>query len=139
MHWCPMHASHSVEVDPRKGIVRYTLAGFFDDASLAAFRAERAAKLPLLRTPPNQHVTLCDVSRCAIQSQEALAVLQGMLADPRWRARRLAFVVGGALARMQVRRVVPRTIDVRWFNDMASAEHWLAEPDQPSEQLNASL
>ncbi len=134
-----MHASHSVDVDPKNGIVRYTLAGFFDDASLAALRAERAAKLPLLTTPPNQHVTLCDVSRCAIQSQEALAILRGMLADPRWRPRRLAFVVGGALSRMQVRRVVPTTMDIRWFNDMASAEHWLAEPNQPNAQLNAKL
>jgi hypothetical protein len=48
-------------------------------------------------------------------------------------------VVGGALARMQVRRVVPTTMDVRWFNDMASAEYWLAEPDRPSEELSASL
>jgi hypothetical protein len=133
-----MHASHSVDVDPDRGIVRYTLAGFFDDASLAAFRADRAAKLPLLRTPPNQHLTLCDVSRCSIQSQEALAVLRGMLGEPRWRARRLAFVVGGALARMQVRRVVPTSADVRWFDDLASAEQWLAEVDQPGAQLSAN-
>ena len=132
-----MHASHSVDVDPKKGIVRYTLAGFFDDASLAAFRAERAAKLLLLRTAPNQHVTLCDVSQCAIQSQEALTILRGMLAEPRWQSRRLAFVVGGALARMQVRRVVPTTSNVRWFDDMASAERWLAEVDQPCGQLAA--
>lgn len=123
-----MAASHSVDVDP-KGIVRYTLAGFFDPASLGALRAERTAKLPLLETPPNQHVTLVDVSRCAIQSQQALAILRGMLDDRRWQARRLAFVVGGALARMQVRRVVTTMPNVRWFDDLASAEAWLAEPD----------
>jgi len=123
-----MVASHSVHVDPR-GVVRYTLAGFFDQASLASLRAERAAKLPLLETPPNQHVTLCDVSQCAIQSQEALAVLRGILAEPQWQARRLAFVVGGAPARMQVRRVVPTMPNGRWFEDMASAESWLAQSD----------
>lgn len=123
-----MAASHSIDVDPR-GVVRYTLAGFFDQASLASLRAERSAKLPLLETPPNQHVTLCDVSQCAIQSQEALATLRAMLAEPQWQARRLAFVVGGALARMQVRRVVPVMPNVRWFDDMPSAEAWLEEAD----------
>lgn len=125
-----MAASHSIDVDP-DGVVRYTLAGFFDPASLASLQAERAVKLPLLRTRPNRHVTLCDVSRCAIQSQEALVVLRSMLAEPRWQARRLAFVVGGALARMQVRRVAPTMPNVRWFDDIASAEAWLSEPDQP--------
>jgi len=123
-----MAASHSIDVDPR-GVVRYTLAGFFDQTSLASLRAERAAKLPLLETPPNQHVTLCDVSQCAIQLQEVLAILRTMLADPRWQARRLAFVVGGALARMQVRRVVPIMPNVRWFDDRPSAEAWLEEAD----------
>jgi len=123
-----MAASHSIDVDPR-GFVRYTLAGFFDQASLASLRAERSAKLPLLETPPNQHVSLCDVSHCAIQSQEALAILRVMLAEPRWQARRLAFVVGGASARMQVRRLVPTMPKVRWFDDMPSAEAWLEEAD----------
>jgi len=123
-----MAASHSIDVDPR-GFVRYTLAGFFDQASLASLRAERSAKLPLLETPPNQHVSLCDVSHCAIQSQEALAILRAMLAEPRWQARRLAFVVGGASARMQVRRLVPTMPKVRWFDDMPSAEAWLEEAD----------
>ena len=123
-----MAASHSIDVDPR-GVVRYTLAGFFDQTSLASLQAERAAKLPLLETPPNQHVTLCDVSQCAIQSQEVLAILRTMLADPRWQARRLALVVGGALARMQVRRVVPIMPNVRWFDDRPSAEAWLEEAD----------
>jgi len=123
-----MAASHSIDVDPR-GVVRYTLAGFFDQASLASLKAERAAKLPLLETPPNQHMTLCDVSQCAIQSQDALAALRAMLAEPQWQARRLAFVVGGALARMQVRRVVPMTPNVRWFDDRLSAEAWLEQLD----------
>ena len=123
-----MAASHSIDVDPR-GFVRYTLAGFFDQASLASLRAERSAKLPLLETPPNQHVSLCDVSHCAIQSQEALAILRAMLAEPRWQARRLAFVVGGASVRMQVRRLVPTMPKVRWFDDMPSAEAWLEEAD----------
>lgn len=119
-----MKATHSIDVDPT-GFVRYTLGGFFDDASVAALGAERAAKFPLLRTAPNQHVTLCDVTRCAIQSQEALAALGGILADPQWRARRVAFVVGGALARMQVRRLVEHMPHVQCFDDSPSAEAWL--------------
>ena len=119
-----MNATHSIEVDPT-GFVRYTLGGFFDEVSVASLRAERAAKFPLLRTAPNQHVTLCDVSRCAIQSQEALAALGGILMEPQWRARRVAFVVGGALARMQVRRLVENMPHVQCFDDTAGAEAWL--------------
>lgn len=120
-----MHANHSIDVDAEKGFVRYTLSGFFDEVSLATLRAERAAKLPRLKTQPNQHVTLCDVSQCAIQAQESLTALRAMLTQPTWQARRLAFVVGGALARMQVRRVASDVPNVRWFADTASAEAWL--------------
>jgi hypothetical protein len=119
-----MKATHSIAVDPA-GFVRYELGGFFDEPSLAALRAERAAKLPLLRTAPNQHVTLCDVSRCAIQSQDAIAALRVILAEPEWRARRVAMVVDGALARMQVRRLVENMPHVQCFDDTASAEAWL--------------
>jgi hypothetical protein len=55
-----------------------------------------------------------------------------MLAEPRWQARRLAFVVGGALARMQVRRVIPSVPHVRWFDDVPSAEAWLKEAEAES-------
>lgn len=120
-----MHANHSIDVDVENGFVRYTLSGFFDELSLASLSAERGAKLPRLKTQPNQHVTLCDVSQCAIQSQESLAALRVMLAQPAWQARRLAFVVGGALARMQVRRVASDVPNVQWFADTASAEAWL--------------
>ncbi|MFA6114169.1 MAG: hypothetical protein WC729_09250 [Sphingomonas sp.] len=126
-----MHASHSIEVDAEIGFVRYTLAGFFDEASLTSLRTERATMLPRLKTRPNQHVTLCDVSQCSIQSKESLAALRVMLAQPEWRARRLAFVVGGALARMQTRRIVDDIPNVQWFGDTASAEAWLAEASQP--------
>jgi hypothetical protein len=60
---------------------------------------------------------LCDVSQCAIQSQDALATLRAMLAEPQWQAR------------MQVRRVVPMTPNVRWFDDRLSAEAWLEQVD----------
>jgi len=120
-----MQANHSIDVDVENGFVRYTLSGFFDEVSLASLRAERAAKLPRLKTQPNQHITLCDVSQCTIQSQESLAALRVMLAHPTWQARRLAFVVGGGLARMQVRRVVSDLPNVQWFADTTSAEAWL--------------
>lgn len=120
-----MNGTYSIEIEPEIGFIRYTLAGFFDSVSLAALSEERLTKLRLLKRPGGLHVTLCDVSRCAIQSQETLAVLGAMFAQPEWPARRVAFVVGGALARMQVRRLVENVPNVEWFEDAASAEAWL--------------
>jgi hypothetical protein len=120
-----MEASYTIDVEPEAGILRFVLRGFFDDATIAAFIADRRVAFAKLRTPPNQHLTLVDVSECAIQSQEAFERFRALLAEPRARSRRMAFVVGSSLARMQIRRLAPDRPEISAFVSKADAEAWL--------------
>jgi hypothetical protein len=124
-----MEASHSINVDPSTSTVTITVTGFFDQPALMRLVADREEAYKKLRCPPNQHVTLCDVSDCALQSQDMVAGFRQMIADPRRRSRRLAFVVGSSLARMQIRRMIAGRDDVLCFVDRNEAAAWLREPD----------
>lgn len=62
-----------------------------------------------------------------IQPQNVVGIFQGIIAEPRFKARRIAFVVGGSLAKMQLRRILDGR-DTRYFDDRAAAETWLFEP-----------
>lgn len=116
----------SVTTDPALHLLRVIMGGFFginDVARLA--EAHRIARLQL-RCAPNQHLTLVDVSDCKLQAQEVVSAFQKMIGDPRYASRRLAFVTGSSLARMQVRRILTRP-GTGLFDDVAQAEAWLLE------------
>lgn len=123
-----MTATFSVVADPARDLVRITLTGFFDERSIAGFLAARRAAHAQLRCGPNRHVTLADTSRIAIQTQDMVARWGGILADPAYRSRRLAFVVGSTLARMQLQRAIGSR-HAQVFTDHAAAETWLFAPD----------
>ena len=123
-----MTATFSVVADPARDLVRITLSGFFDDKSIAGFLAARREAHARLRCGPNRHLSLTDTRGIAIQSQEMVARWGRILADPAYRSRRLAFVTGSTLARMQLQRAIGSR-DARVFLDPAEAEAWLfAEP-----------
>jgi hypothetical protein len=84
-----------------------------------------------LTCPPNRHVTLVDVSALKLQAQAVLPAFMTQIADPALRSRRLAFVVGGSLARMQVRRVTVRD-DLFTATTIAEAEAYLFAGDAVS-------
>jgi hypothetical protein len=120
-----MTATYSVIADPAHDLIRITLAGFFDDASMAGFAAARVAAHAMLRCGPNRHLTLADTRAIAIQSQEFVARWGAVLADPLYRSRKLAFVTASSLARMQLQRAIGGRDSVACFMDMAQAEAWL--------------
>ncbi|MBN8808521.1 MAG: hypothetical protein J0I47_09875 [Sphingomonas sp.] len=119
--------------DSDRNLIQYTLDGFFGPDDLGTIQAERRAAHDQLHCGPNQHVTLCDVRGCKIQSQAVLAMFRTIVGEESGRARRLAFVTGESLARTQVRRIRdadPQRIGV--FETSELAERWLlAEPDVP--------
>lgn len=114
----------SFDVEPQRDLVRITLAGFFTPDDVARFVAGRDAAHRQLRCAANAHNTLVDMRAMEIQAQETVAAFQQVLADPRTRSRRLAFVVARSLARMQIRRAADAR-DAAYFTTIEEAEAWL--------------
>ncbi|MCG6119064.1 MAG: hypothetical protein MEP44_00295 [Blastomonas sp.] len=119
-----MDAIYKVEVDPVRNIVRHYLAGFFDPTDVEMYVAARNAAHAKLTSGPNQHVTLVDVRDMKIQHQDIVKAFGGVLADPRHRSRKLAFVVALSLARTQLLRATGSR-HAQYFTDVAEAEAWL--------------
>ena len=123
-----MRAAYSIDVEPW-GFLRFTLEGFFDETSFARFAEDRAAAFAQLTCAPNAHLTLVDLTRCALQPQTITAAFQAVMADPATRSRRMAFIFGDSPTRMQVRRILAERDDIGLFTDEAAATAWLKAPD----------
>lgn len=119
-----MDVSFSIDADPARDLVRIRTAGFFKPDDLARFTEGWRAALARLRCPRNKHLTLVDMRAASIQSQEVVGRWRDMIADPVFRSRRLAFVTGATLARMQVQRAIAG-IGAQVFTDESEAEAWL--------------
>lgn len=123
-----MIAQFIVRTDPIHDLVRIALSGFFVAADVTALRDALAAQHKRLLCPRHQHVTLIDVSRMSVQSQEMVAAFHDLLADPRFHSRRLAFVVDPTLIRSQLRRALGER-PARYFDNEYAAEAWLLALD----------
>lgn len=116
--------------DARRGIVHIHLSGFFSEDAVHSIAAGMAGTLKQLSCGPNNHMTLVDVTGCQIQSQQIITAFQRLVADPTFRSRRLAFVTGSSLIKMQLRRLINDPSYAPVFGDHGSAESWLEEHSQ---------
>lgn len=119
-----MEARFSITNDISRGLMRITMSGFFEPADIARFVTERDAAFRRLKTRPNEHLSLVDIRAMDIQAAESVMGFQQVLADPRYRSRRIAFVVGRSLAAMQIRRAA-KGRDTQYFDEPDEAEAWL--------------
>ena len=100
-------ASFTIELDPSRDLVRIRLSGFFSVDDVGRFQAElQLAHRRLGCGRGGGPLTINDISGMAIQSQDVVARWSAFLADPAHRSRRLAFVVGSTLARVQLQRAI---------------------------------
>ncbi|MBQ1498150.1 MAG: hypothetical protein IIZ38_07540 [Sphingomonas sp.] len=119
-----MSADFTIDVEPDRDLVRIRMGGFFTSGDIDAFLAARAQAHATLSCGPNRHLTLNDLREMKIQAQESVEMFRAMLADPAYRSRRLAFVIGRTLARTQLQRALDRRT-ARCFDDPWAAEAWL--------------
>jgi hypothetical protein len=123
-----MPAQFTVTADPSRDLIRIRMSGFFTPADIDAFCAARAVEHAKLTCGPNRHLTINDVTGMKVQAQDVVGAFQGLLADPSYRSRRLAFVVSRTLARSQLVRALDQRV-ARCFEDAAQAEAWLLAPE----------
>ena len=69
---------------------------------------------------------LCDVSAMKIQTQDMGGVFSNIVGDSAFRSRKLSFVTGSTLARMQTRRLT-NLEGVAYFTDVDEARTWLLQ------------
>ncbi len=119
-----MKPKFTFRIDRARGLVRITMAGFYDPDDVAAFFEARRTAHAELGLPPNQHLTLNDLRGMQIQKQEVVDAFQQGLAEPAEKARKLAIVVDAAMAKGQASRAIA-SADTRYFTDIAEAEAWL--------------
>ena len=122
-----MNDKFDIYIDPSRDLVRIDLKGFFSIEDVQQFAADLRDKSRALTCGPNRHLTLCDVRSMNIQSQGAVGAFSQIVGSAEFRSRRLAFVTGSTLARMQAERLKTRD-GVEYFDDVATAETWLLAP-----------
>lgn len=119
-----MDAHFSIVIEPERCLLHIIMGGFFGDEDVSEFRNDLTENLYRLGCRANDHVTLCDVSAMKIQTQDMVGVFSNVVGDPVFRSRKLAFVTGSTLARMQTRRLTNRE-GVAYFTDADEARTWL--------------
>lgn len=127
-----MSAEYSIEVEPKRDLVRIRMGGFFTPEDIEGFLEVRRVAHRDLTCGPNRHVTINDIRDMKIQSQDIVDAFRDMLAAPAYRSRRLAFVVSPTLARTQLARTIAGR-NARCFEDFWSAESWLFGPEEEAE------
>jgi hypothetical protein len=122
----------SIDPDVAREYVRIRLFGFFTVEDIARFEAELLLVHQRMgcghRGGP---LTVTDVTDMSIQSQEVVRRWGEFLANPAHRSRRLAFVTGSTLARMQLERASAGR-GARVFTDAVEAERWLFAGEAPT-------
>lgn len=119
-----MQGWFAIAVEKERHLVRLTMGGFFESATILQMRAALVEALGTLSCSPNDHVTLCDIRQMDIQSQERVEEFSRLVGSDDIRSRKLAFVVAKSLARLQAKRLTSRE-GVEFFADPETALDWL--------------
>lgn len=117
----------SIAVDPAGHLLRITLRGHWDVATVTRYRAALADAVASMRAAgcaPGSIAALVDARDSGAQSQEVVAAWRDQLATTAFVPRQLATIVSSALLKRQVDRI--GIANQRLFDDEADAIAWLA-------------
>ena len=116
-----MDAHFTIAPESRLNLIRISMAGFFAPSDVDAFKIAYRKGLMLLQP---HHLTLVDITGMKIQAQDIVGSFAALFAMPEIRSRKLAFVCGSTLARLQAKRLTDRP-GVEFFRTVSEAETWL--------------
>lgn len=123
--------SHGVTVDRARKLVDVKMSGVVSPEDAGWIGEEVRAAIRSLGDDVGKHVTLYDATQVQVVPPATVALLQSTWANPAVRqlwARKVAYVVSTALARMQVQRLREAREDIGIFEDRDAAIAWLLEP-----------
>ena len=119
----------TIRIEPARKFVEITMRGHWDEATIRRFGHELrnlSRALPAAGCRIGEQNTLFDTTGYAVQSQEVLAQLGALAADPSIGSRRIAVLLSSTLIKLQARRIAP---GYGLFSDREAALHWLFAPD----------
>lgn len=126
-----MHTpSHHVSVNASRKLVEVKLVGMLTPEHAAWIGEEVRAAVRSLGKDVGQHVTLYDATEVPVVPLATVDLMQQSWANPDVRelwARKVAYVVGTAIAKLQVSRLREARSDIAVFADRESAIAWLLE------------
>lgn len=120
--------SHRISVDPARKLVEVKLAGFLTSEDAAWIGEEVRAAVRSLGDAVGQHVTLYDASAVPVVPPATITLLQQTWVNPEVRklwARKVAYVVGTALIKLQVNRLREGMEHIGVFDNRDAALEWL--------------
>lgn len=123
-----MSADYSIAIDRPRNLLDIRMSGFFHLEDVRRYRDAVQAATAELGGDPGRQRMINDITGMNIQAQDIVAAFADHMTDPRYVARRVAFVVEGTLARKQLERAVGSR-DACLFRDRAAAERWLFAGD----------
>jgi hypothetical protein len=132
-----MSAEFAIVADHANQALRVTMSGFFLQPDVDSFLREVHIKLDQLRCRPNEHLMLCDARGMKIQAKEIVQSFSAIVGHPRLRSKKLAFVNGTSLSRLQTKRLTDRE-GVCFFGCMTAAESWLFSDSGQSAAMASS-
>jgi len=127
----PNSVSHSIQVDLDRKLVDLRIGGMVSPEDAAWIGEELRAAIRALGDDVGKHVTLYDGSGVPVVPQETVELIKSTLDNPAVRqlwARKIAFVVSTALAKLQAQRLRDVRPDIGIFEDRDAAIAWLMEP-----------
>jgi hypothetical protein len=127
----PSDVNHSITVDSARKLVELRIGGLISAEDATWIGEELRAAIRALGDDVGKHVTLYDASAVHVVPQETVELIKHTLDNPAVRllwARKIAFVVTTALAKLQVQRLREVRPDLGVFEDRESAIAWLMEP-----------
>lgn len=119
-----MQGWFAIDVDKEIKLIRLTMGGFFESATIVEMRTRLVDAIASLGCAANDHLTLCDIREMDIQSQERVGEFAKLVGSDDVRSRRLAFVTARSLARLQAKRLTSRE-GVEFFTEADEALDWL--------------
>jgi hypothetical protein len=127
-----MSAHFNIELDPARKLLFVELSGFYTVADVHRYHAAVHAATARLGGMPSAQRMVCDISGMRIQTQDVVQAFSGVMADPKYKHRKVALVVASTLARMQAQRTTGAR-DAQFFASREEAEAWLfSSPDATS-------
>jgi hypothetical protein len=123
--------SHRIRVDAGLKLVEVKLAGLVTPEDAQWIGEEVRAAVRSLGADVGQHVTLYDASEVPVVPGATITQLQQTWVNPEVRnlwARKVAYVVGSVLGRLQINRLREARDDIAIFDNRADALEWLLAP-----------
>lgn len=120
--------SHSITVDRASKLIDVRMTGFPTPEDIAWIGEEVRAAVRSLGGDAGKHLTLYDVSAITVVSPATIAAVKETFDNPAVRplwSRRIAYVVGSALARLQMQQIREVRTDLAVFDNRADALAWL--------------